>query len=82
MLSVNCVWGTWDTWATCSKTCGGGSQIRTRKITTHEENGGTSCTGTSSEQQNCNTGACPAGEGISDNLSNPQKYIESSLSHV
>ena len=28
---------------------------------THEENGGTACSGLSSEQQNCNTGTCPAG---------------------
>ena len=57
---VNCVWGTWDTWATCSKTCGGGVQVRTRKVDTHEENGGTACTGLSTEQQNCNTATCPA----------------------
>ena len=28
---------------------------------THEENGGTACSGLSTEQQNCNTGTCPAG---------------------
>ena len=55
------MWGTWDTWATCSKTCGGGVQVRTRKVDTHEENGGTACTDASTEQQNCETGACPAG---------------------
>ena len=60
VVLVNCVWGTWDTWATCSKTCGGGVQVRTRKIDTHEENGGTACSGLSTEQQNCNTGTCPA----------------------
>ena len=60
-IIVNCVWGTWDTWATCSKTCGGGVQVRTRKVDTHEENGGTACTGLSTEQQNCETGTCPAG---------------------
>ena len=60
VVLVNCVWGTWDTWATCSKTCGGGVQVRTRKVDTHEENGGTACSGLSTEQQNCNTGTCPA----------------------
>ena len=60
-ILVNCAWGSWDTWATCSKTCGGGVQVRTRKVETHEENGGTVCSGLSSEQQNCNTGTCPAG---------------------
>ena len=59
--SVACVWGTWDTWATCSKTCGGGVQVRTRKVDTHEENGGAACSGLSTEQQDCSTGTCPAG---------------------
>ena len=58
---VACVWGTWDTWATCSTTCGGGVKIRTRKIDTYEENGGAACSGLSSEQQGCNSGTCPAG---------------------
>ena len=58
---MNCAWGTWDTWATCSKTCGGGVQVRTRKVDTHAENGGTACSGLSSEQQSCSTGTCPAG---------------------
>ena len=58
---VNCVWGSWDTWATCTVTCGGGVQVRTRKIDTHEENSGTACSGVSTEQQTCSTGSCPAG---------------------
>ena len=62
---VNCVWGEWDTWATCSVTCSidgvAGVQVRTRKVTTHEENGGTSCTQLSTEQQSCNTATCPPG---------------------
>ena len=58
---VDCVWGAYDAWSTCSKTCGGGVQIRTRKVDTHAENGGAACTGLSSEQQDCNTGTCPAG---------------------
>ena len=35
--------------------------MRTRKVDTHEENGGTACSGLSSEQQSCSTGTCPAG---------------------
>ena len=62
---VACVWGTWDTWATCSKTCGGGVQVRTRKVDTHEENGGAACSGLSTEQQDCSTGTCPAGMTLS-----------------
>ena len=58
---VDCVWGAYDAWSTCSKTCGGGVQIRTRKVDTVAENGGTACTGLSSEQQDCSTSACPSG---------------------
>ena len=35
--------------------------VRTRNVVTHEENGGTACSGVSIEQQNCETGTCPAG---------------------
>ena len=63
-ILVDCVWGAYDAWSTCSKTCGGGVQIRTRKVDTHAENGGTACTGLSSEQQDCSTDACPAGQFI------------------
>ena len=55
------MWGAYDAWSTCSKTCGGGVQIRTRKVDTHAENGGVACSGLSSEQQECSTDACPAG---------------------
>ena len=61
-ILVDCVWGAYDAWSTCSKTCGGGVQIRTRKVDTHAENGGAACTGLSSEQQECSTDACPAGK--------------------
>ena len=58
-LSVNCVWGTWGAWATC--TCGSNTQLRTRQITTHEENGGTACSEASAEQQTCVAQSCTAG---------------------
>ena len=61
---VDCVWGAYDAWSTCSKTCGGGVQIRTRKVATHAENGGAACSGLSSEQQDCSSDACPAGKFI------------------
>ena len=64
-LVVNCVWGERDTWATCSKTCNYGVQVRTRKVVTHEENGGTACTELSTEQQNCNTAVtCDPGNAL------------------
>ena len=59
---VSCVWGMWDDWSNCSRTCGGGTQSRSRRVVTHEENGGTACSGPSSQSQVCNTGACPPGK--------------------
>ena len=58
---VNCVWGSWQTWTSCTVTCGGGFQVRTRNIDTHEENSGTACSGASSEVQGCNTAGCVSG---------------------
>ena len=58
---VNCVWGSWQTWTSCTVTCGGGFQVRTRNIDTHEENSGTACSGATSEVQGCNTSGCVSG---------------------
>ena len=55
---VNCAWDSWETWTSCTVTCGGGVKVRTRTIDTHEENGGTACSGYASELESCNTGAC------------------------
>ena len=58
---VNCVWGSWTSWSTCSITCGTGTKTRTRIISTHEANGGTACSGDSSEISQVNCGTCAAG---------------------
>ena len=51
--SVN--YGNWSEWSTCTATCGGGTQTRTRSKTSAFN--GTSC-GTESQTQNCNTQGC------------------------
>ena len=61
-LLVHCQWATWRTWASCSQTCGGGSQQRTRKYKVHAENGGNQCTGPSLEKQTCSEEECPPGK--------------------
>ena len=49
MLTVNCSWGTWSEWETCSITCGGGTQHRNRSISQQALNGGNGCAGNTEE---------------------------------
>jgi hypothetical protein len=54
---VNCVVSGWSEWTKCDKLCGGGSQTRTRFVTTKPANGGTECPALT-ELQKCNTQPC------------------------
>jgi len=56
---VDCVWGSYSEWSSCSKTCGGGERTRTRNETTPASNGGRECEGDSTETENCNQEECP-----------------------
>lgn len=47
-------WGSWSQWSSCSVTCGGGSQDRTRVCSIPNN-----CSGTDTETQTCNPQACP-----------------------
>uniref|UniRef100_H2ZIH0 Peptidase S1 domain-containing protein n=1 Tax=Ciona savignyi TaxID=51511 RepID=H2ZIH0_CIOSA len=49
-----CTWSSWQAWTTCSLSCGGGSQSRTRTCS----GGAGRCTGDATSTQSCNTGAC------------------------
>ena len=40
---VPCVVGAWGAWSACTKTCGGGSQARTRTVSQHAAHGGQAC---------------------------------------
>lgn len=55
---VDCKVSEWSDWGACSKECGGGTQSRTRTVTTPAANGGTPCP-TLSDTQPCNTQDCP-----------------------
>ena len=57
ILPQDCVLGDWDTWGGCSKTCGGGTQTRVRKVAQKEANGGR-CDNPA-QTQTCNTQGCP-----------------------
>ena len=55
---MNCVWSDWSDWSDCSLTCGTGTRTRSRVIETHEENGGTACTGNSVKTKQFDCGTC------------------------
>ena len=57
--------GAWNEWSysDCSKSCGGGEQIRIRSCNAPEpQNGGNDCVGIHYEINSCNTDACPQGK--------------------
>ena len=55
-------WGAWASWGTCSKTCGGGTQTRTRTCNNPAPAyGGAACAGSAADLQNCATQNCPIG---------------------
>ncbi|MBI4699452.1 MAG: thrombospondin type-1 domain-containing protein, partial [Nitrospirae bacterium] len=58
VIPVDCVVSNWSDWGTCSASCGGGTQARTRTIVTPPATGGAECPALS-EEQSCNTHACP-----------------------
>lgn len=58
---VNGGWGAWTSWNSCSLTCGGGTQTRSRSCSNPApQYGGLSCTGSTTSTQNCNTQNCPS----------------------
>ena len=57
--TVDCVWGTWSAWETCSVTCGGGIQERNRNFSQPALFNGTDCVGDDVQTQNCSTNSCP-----------------------
>ena len=57
--AVDGSWGSWTDWSSCSVTCGGGSQRRTRRCDDPSpRNGGAECPGSDEEVQSCNTENC------------------------
>lgn len=56
---IDCEWDEWGEWDTCSKTCGGGEQSRSRLIKVREAFGGVPCPGNSTEVRPCAEDDCP-----------------------
>ena len=56
---VDCSWGEWSEYSTCSVTCGGaGTQTRTRSKAVEASGGGFDCVGPTEETTSCNNGEC------------------------
>ena len=58
IILVDCEWDDFGEWTSCSKTCGGGQQSRSRAIKVEAENGGKECTGSVTDTKLCNTQEC------------------------
>jgi len=54
---VHCATSGWGSWGSCSKTCGGGTQTRTKRVTTKSANGGKDCPALT-DRKSCNTQSC------------------------
>ncbi|XP_078378151.1 SCO-spondin-like isoform X3 [Oculina patagonica] len=53
-------WARWRSWSICTKTCGGGTQDRTRTCTNPPPaHGGRDCPGKNKEARSCNNLPCP-----------------------
>ena len=52
------MWGEWELWSECSKSCDGGKQTRRRDKLTNAKNGGKDCDGKSLGERDCNKQNC------------------------
>ena len=58
VILVDGVWNDWESWSSCSLSCGNGSQSRNRTCI-GPYYGGMMCNGSDTEIQECNTHHCP-----------------------
>jgi len=56
---IDCVWGDWGAWGTCSLTCGNGEKTATRSHAVEAQHGGAACSGSETKATHCNPNACP-----------------------
>lgn len=61
----DCQVGEWGDWSDCTKTCGGGEKVRTRKVIQEAGIGGRACPPLK-ETATCNTQNCPTNCKVSD----------------
>jgi hypothetical protein len=59
LVSVDGGWSSWSGWSTCTVSCGGGTQTRTRTCTNPTPKcNGANCVGDPTDTQSCNTQSC------------------------
>ncbi|XP_033736371.1 uncharacterized protein LOC117324562 [Pecten maximus] len=64
--AINGGWSSWGGWGSCSRTCGGGTQEKTRSCTNPSpQHGGANCPNSGTASQSCNTASCPIDGGWS-----------------
>merc|ERR1719451_286190 len=61
---VHCATSAFSGWSTCTKSCGTGTQSRTRTCD-GQNYGGKGCVGSTTDTRDCNTHACPINGGWS-----------------
>lgn len=61
---IDCDFGAWTVWTSCSISCGVGMQQRSRDKLHSTEHGGAQCPGLASETRQCNTRPCPIDCGV------------------
>ncbi|XP_053702002.1 papilin isoform X2 [Synchiropus splendidus] len=54
-------WEPWGPYGECSRSCGGGITMRTRRCVSHRTDGGHNCVGPDKSYRTCNSQDCPAG---------------------
>eukprot|EP00929_Paragymnodinium_shiwhaense_P115847 TRINITY_DN8499_c0_g8_i1.p1 TRINITY_DN8499_c0_g8~~TRINITY_DN8499_c0_g8_i1.p1 ORF type:complete len:5046 (+),score=966.34 TRINITY_DN8499_c0_g8_i1:123-15260(+) len=54
-----CKWGAWQSWGSCSTTCGGGTRFRSKPIAAQPVNGGKPCEDPPTNEQGCGMAPCP-----------------------
>lgn len=58
-ITVDCLWGPWSNWASCTVTCGGGLKERQRAKKVQTEHDGIDCAGSSIDTAACMENPCP-----------------------
>ena len=53
------MWGEWEEWKECTRSCGRGEKRRNRDKLIYAKNGGKDCVGKNYQQRDCGNQDCP-----------------------